>query len=321
MNLRLLAFTVAGLFLSAGLTTAALAQDRIAVVASFSVVGDLVREIGGDRIDVRALVGPDGDAHVFQPTPADAKAVAAARVFVVNGLGFEGWLDRLRRSSGFKGRLIVASDGVAPLTMEEDDHAHGHGHSHGGSGSTRKKAKAPDTVPDPHAWQDPANARVYADNIARGLAQEDPANAAYYAQRADAFKQRLDALDARLRAAFATIPAGKRRVITSHDAFQYLGRAYGIEFLAASGVSTEAEPSAKQVAGLIAQIRKENVKALFVENLGNPRLIEQIARDAGGVVGGRLYSDALSSPGGPADTYLKMMEHNAAVLQAGMARN
>ena len=316
---RLLAVTVAGLFLSAGLATAALAQDRMAVVASFSVVGDLVREIGGDRVDVRALAGPDGDAHVFQPTPADAKAVAAARVFVVNGLGFEGWLDRLRRASGFKGRLIVASDGVAPLTMEEDEHTHGHGH--GAAGATRRKAKAPDTVADPHAWQDPANARIYADNIARGLAQEDPANAAYYAQSPDAFKQRLDALDARLRTAFMKIPAGKRRVITSHDAFQYLARAYGIEFLAASGVSTEAEPSAKQVASLIAQIRKENVKALFVENLGNPRLIEQIARDAGGVVGGRLYSDALSPSGGPADTYLRMMEHNATALLAGMARN
>lgn len=317
--------------LSLGLGASAAAQERLKVVASFSILADLVREVGGESIDLRMLVGPDGDAHVFQPTPADARAVADAAVLVVNGLGFEGWIDRLQRSSGFKGRLVVASEGVTPLTMEDDHgHGHGHGHSHGhrhghshghSHGEARKKAKPAEAVPDPHAWQDLANARIYVDNIARGLAEADPANAAAYARRADAYKQRLAALDARLRADFDALPKAKRRVITSHDAFQYFGRAYGIEFIPATGVSTDAQPSARQIAALIAQIRKEKVKALFIENMSNPRQLEQIARDSGASIAGTLYSDALSPPGGPADTYLKMVEHNATALKDGMARN
>lgn len=303
--------------LAGGLLAGALparAQDTLKLVASFSILADMAREVGGERVQVQALVGPDGDAHVFQPTPADARAVSEAAVLLVNGLGFEGWLDRLQRSAGFKGRLVVASTGVTPMTMEDHDHGHGHGHSHG-----KKKAAQP--VSDPHAWQDLANGQIYVDNIARGLAAADPAGTAYYAQRADAYKQRLSQLDARLRAEFGAIPQAKRRAIISHDAFGYLGRAYGIEFIAAAGVSTGSEPSARQIAALIAQIRKEKVKALFVENMSNPRLIEQIGRDAGATPGGTLYSDALSPPGGPADTYIKMFEHNAATLQAGLARN
>ncbi|MGE0153870.1 MAG: metal ABC transporter substrate-binding protein [Reyranellaceae bacterium] len=307
-----------------GLTPGALqAQPKPKVVASFSILADMAREIGGERVEVQSLVGPDGDAHVFQPSPNDARAVAQAAVLIVNGLGFEGWLDRLQRSAGFKGRLVVASTGIAPLTMEEDDHGHGHshGHSHGGTTSTRKKAKAATPVSDPHAWQDLANGRAYVDNIARGLAEADPAGAAFYAQRAAAYQQRLAALDARLRRDFAAIAREKRRVITSHDAFAYFGKAYGVEFIPAIASSGDAEPSARQIAALIAQIRKENVKALFVENMSSPRLIEQIGRDAGASLGGTLYSDALSPPGGPADSYVKMFEHNAAMLQAGMARN
>lgn len=296
------------------------AQSKPKVVASFSILGDMAREIGGDRIELRTLVGPDGDAHVFQPTPADGRAVAEAAVLIVNGLGFEGWIERLQRSANFKGKVVVASTGVTALTMEEDDHGHSHGHSHGGSTSTRKKAKA-ETIPDPHAWQDLRNGVLYADNIARGLSQADPANAAFYGERAAAYKQRLTALDARLRAEFAAIAQARRRVITSHDAFAYFGKAYGIAFIPAAGVSTESEPTPRQIAALIAQIRKENVKALFVENMSSSKLIEQIGRDAGANVGGELYSDALSPAGGPADTYIKMFEHNAAMLKEGMARN
>jgi len=292
------------------------AQTKPKVVASFSILGDMAREIGGERIDLRVLVGPNGDAHGFQPTPADGRAVSEASVLLVNGLGFEGWMERLQRSANFKGRLVVASAGIAARTMEEDEH----GHSHDGSTSTRKKAKA-ETIADPHAWQDLRNAAIYVDNIARGLAQADPANAAYYGERASAYKRRLDALDAQVRAEFAALPQSKRRVITSHDAFGYFGQAYGIEFIPAAGISTQTEPSARQIAALIAQIRKENVKALFVETMTNPKLVEQIGRDAGASVGGALYSDALSPPGGPADTYVKMFQHNAATLKAGMARN
>jgi zinc/manganese transport system substrate-binding protein len=279
------------------------AQPKLKVVASFSILADMAREVGGERVEVQSLVGADGDAHAFQPTPADARAVAQAAVLVVNGLGFEGWIERLQRSSGFKGKLVVASAGLKPLAQQP--HAHGHKHD----------------AADPHAWQDLANGRLYVDNIARGLSEADAGNAAFYAERARAYKQRLLELDARLRADFAAIPREKRRVITSHDAFVYFGKAYGIDFIAAAGATGDSQPSAKQIAALIAQIKKENVKALFVENMGNPKLIEQIGRDAGATIGGTLYSDALSPPGGQADSYVKMFEHNAAALKAGMLRN
>lgn len=302
------------------LAAPAQAQQKLKVVASFSILADMAREIGGDRIDLRALVGPNGDAHVFQPTPADGRAVSEASVLIVNGLGFEGWIERLQRSAGFKGKVVVASAGVSPLTMTAEDHGHSHGHSHGGSASTRKKAKA-ESIPDPHAWQDLRNGMLYVETIARGLSEADPANAGFFAERAAAYKQRLAALDARLRSEFATIPQARRRVITSHDAFAYFGKAYGIEFIPAAGVSSESEPTPRQIAALIAQIKKENVKALFVENMSSPKLVEQIGRDAGASVGGTLYSDALSPPGGPAASYVAMFEHNAATLKAGMARN
>jgi zinc/manganese transport system substrate-binding protein len=284
------------------LVTPVMAQDKLKVVASFSILADMARQVGGERVEVQSLVGADSDAHAFQPTPADARAVAQASVLVVNGLGFEGWIERLQRSSGFKGKLVVASAGLTPLAVASD--AHGHKHA-----------------ADPHAWQDLTNGRLYIDNIARGLSEADPGNAAFYAERAQAYKQRLLALDTRLRGEFAAIPKEKRRVITSHDAFVYFGKAYGIDFIAAAGATGDSQPSAKQIAALIAQIRKENVKALFVENMSNPKLIEQIGRDAGATIGGKLYSDALSPVGGPADSYIKMFEHNAAALHAGMLRN
>jgi zinc/manganese transport system substrate-binding protein len=309
---------LAGAFLT--LAPAALAQQKLKVVASFSILADMARELGGDRVEVHALVGANGDAHVFQPTPADGRAVSQAQVLIVNGLGFEGWIERLQRSANFKGRVVIASAGITPLAMTADDHGHSHGHSHGGAASTRKKSKA-DTIPDPHAWQDLRNGALYVDTIARALAEADAANAGEYRQRAQAYKQKLVELDARLRSEFGAIPQAKRRVITSHDAFAYFGKAYGVEFIPATGVSSDSEPTPRQIAALIAQIRKESVKALFVENMSSPKLIEQIGRDAGATIGGTLYSDALSQPGGPADTYLKMFEHNAAMLKAGMARN
>jgi zinc/manganese transport system substrate-binding protein len=293
------------LILSLVLATPALAQNKLKVVATFSILADMAREVGGERIALQALVGADGDAHAFQPTPADGKAVAQAQVLIVNGLGFEGWIERLQDSSAFKGKLVIAATRVAPFGQKKS-HAHGHKHS---------------AAADPHAWQDLSNGVLYVEAIARGLAEADPANAAFYSERADAYKKRLGELHARLRSEFAAIPQAKRKVIASHDAFGYFARAYGIEFIAAVGASGESEPSPRQIAALIAQIKKQNVKALFVENMSNPKLIEQIARDTGAVVGGTLYSDALSPPGGPADTYLKMFEHNAAMLKAGMARN
>ncbi len=288
-------------------------QTRLKVVASFSILGDMVREVGGERIELTVLVGPDQDAHAYQPTPADARAVAAARVLVVNGLGFEGWIDRLARSAPFRGSRVVASQGVAdPLRMAQEAHE---------GQSTRRAQRPARAVPDPHCWQDLANGRLYVRNIAAGLSEADPANAAFYRERAAAYDQRLAALDIWVRQQIAIVPADKRKVITGHDAFGYFGRAYGVAFHAPTGISTDEEPSAREVAALIRLIRSERIKAIFIENMSNPRLVEQIARDAGGVVGPRLYVDALSRPGGPAGTYEAMFRHNVPALVAGMLRN
>jgi zinc/manganese transport system substrate-binding protein len=285
------------------------AADRVPVVATFSILADFVTVVGGERVAVRSLVGPNGDAHVYSPTPADAKALAQAKVVFVNGLGFEGWLDRLVKASGTKAPIVVATKGIDPLTMEED--GHGHAHSHAKDGDK--------TVTDPHAWQSVVNAKAYVANIRDGLTAADPAGATVYAANAEAYLKELDALEADVRAAIAKVPADQRRVITSHDAFGYFSDAYAIEFLAPQGVSTESEATAKQVAGLIRQIRKEKIKAVFVETVSDPRLVERIAKETGVKVGGSIYSDALSASNGPAGTYIAMIRQNVALLTAAMA--
>jgi len=298
--------------LALALPQAAWAQAPIKVVATFSILGDMVRQVGGDRIALTTLVGPDGDAHVFQPAPGHARAVAEATVVFVNGLGFEGWMERLVQSAGYKGPVVVATKGIQPQKSAEEEKG-GHGHSHGG-----KKAAHDHGAVDPHAWQDLRNAQLYVDNIAAGLAQADPAGAAAYWTNAEAYKKELAALDAWVKAELGQVPKARRKVITSHDAFGYFASAYGVMFLAPVGISTDAEPSAKQVAGLIRQIKKEGVSALFVENITNPKLIEQIGKEAGVRPGGALYSDALSKPGAGADTYAGMFRHNVALLKAAM---
>ncbi len=281
---------------------AARAADPVPVVATFSVLADITRAVGGDRVAIRTLVPANNDAHVYQPSPGDAQALAAARLVVTNGLNMEGWIDRLIKASGYKSEVVTATRGIKTITMEDDGHGHGHG----------KKAT------DPHAWQNALNGQVYARNIAEGLARIDPAGATAYRANAEAYAAELQALDGWIKAEVATVPAGQRKVITSHDAFGYLAAAYGITILAAQGISTEAEPSAKDVARLIRQIRKEKVRAVFIENMTDPRLVQQIAKETGATVGGTLYSDALSPPGGPADTYVKMFRHNLPLLVAGM---
>ncbi|WP_421995232.1 metal ABC transporter solute-binding protein, Zn/Mn family [Reyranella sp.] len=281
----------------------AAAGDRPKVVATFSILGDLVRQVAGDRVELAVLVGPDSDAHAYQPRPADARQLADAQVMVSNGLGFEGWIERLAKAAPFRGRAIVASTGVATL---EAASLPGHAHAHG---------------PDPHCWQDVGRTRRYVETIVAGLAAADPPGAAGYRERGAAYDRRLAILDAWIREEIGRVPAPQRRVITSHDAFHYFQAAYGVTFLAPRGVSTESEPSARDLALLIRQIREQKIRALFLENMGNPRLIEQIARETGGIVGPRLYSDSLSGPDGPAATYEAMMRHNAGALVAGMARN
>lgn len=283
----------------------ALAQSRLKVVATFSILGDLVVQIGGDAVDLAVLVGPDTDAHTYQPRPADARLLAEAQVLVSNGLGFEGWIDRLAKAAPFKGRAVVASQGVPTITA---GHGHGHGHSHGHG-------------PDAHCWQDVARTRRYVSNIAAGLGSADPANAAHYRERALSYDKRLAELDAWIKAEIAKVPAAQRKVITGHDSFGYFARAYGVQFSAPRGYSTESQPSAKDVAALIRQVREQKIKALFVENMSNPGLVEQIARESGAVVGPTLYSDALSAPGGPAPTYEAMMRYNVSALVAGMLKN
>lgn len=281
------------------------AAKKLEVVASFSILGDMVARVGGEDVTVTVLIGPNGDAHTFEPTPAHARSLASADIVFANGLGFEPWLDRLAKSANAKAKLVNVTKGVAARAFAGgNDHGHNHSHNH---------------AQDPHAWQDARNALTYVTNIAQALAAKDPANAARYNARAQAYRKDLQALDTDIRASFTAIPKAERRVITSHDAFGYFGAAYGVTFLAPLGTSTEAHASAKGVARLITQIRREKIKAVFVENISDPRLIEQIARETGVKIGGKLYSDALSAKDGPAPDYLAMMRHNTRLLTAAMA--
>jgi len=269
----------------------AAAQDRLKVVATFSILGDLTIEVGGDKVAVTTLVAPDTDAHTYQPKPTDIRALAGAQVLVSNGLGFEGWIDRLADAASFKGTRIVASDGAATS-------AH-----------------------DPHCWQDVACARIYVANIASGLAAADPANAAFYRDRAHAYDGKLAALEDWIRGEIAKVPEDRRKAITGHNSFLYFARAYGVQFESPRGYNTDSEPSARDMANLIRQVREQKIRALFIENMTNPVLVDEIAKDAGATVGPRLYSDALSKPSGPAPTYETMMRHNVEALVAGMSKN
>ena len=280
----------------------AAAQDRIKVVASFSILADLVRNVGGDRVEVAVLVSRNGDSHAFEPSPADSRRLADARLVIVNGLGFEGWLDRLVRAARSKVPVVVASTGVRPRAGEDDE--------------TRLSTYRAGV--DPHAWQSIANVKRYVANIRDALIKVDPAGQGAYVADAGAYLAKLDALDQEVRSTLARIPADRRRVITSHDAFGYFADAYAIEFLAPEGLSTNAEPSARAVARIIRRIEAERIGALFLENVVDPRLLEQIARETGSRIGGTLYSDALTGPNGPAPTYLDMMRHNARELAAAL---
>ena len=342
-NLLISATAVFGFSLAAPAPTWS-ADAPIPVVATFSILGDMVKRIGGDRVAVTTLVGADGDAHVYQPTPADARAVSQAEILVFNGLAFEGWLDRLVEASGFGGVRVVATDGIEAIRLEDDDHHdddhadeddhaakedhadeddHGDEHEHAAKGD---HADEDDHAHghhhgafDPHGWHSLANAVIYVDNITAALAKADPANAsAYYESRA-AYVAEIEALDAEIHKTFAGLPDDRRTVVTPHDAFGYYSEAYGLRFVAPQGLSTESEPSAGDVAALIRQIREEGIKAVFVETLTDQRLIEQIADETGASIGGTVYSDALSGPDGPASTYLDMMRHNSEMFAAALS--
>jgi zinc/manganese transport system substrate-binding protein len=269
------------------------AQQPLKVVASFSILGDFVKNIGGVRAEVTTLVGPDGDVHVYAPAPADARKVADAKLLVINGLGLEGWLPRLLQASGGKAPIVTATEGIAPLKLGSDA--------------------------DPHAWQSVANAKKYVANIRDGLIAADPADAEVFRNNATAYLEKLDALDGEVRAAIKQIPAGRRKVISTHDAFGYFASAYGIRFIAPLGVSTESEASARDIAGIIAQIRGEKIPAVFLEKMIDPRLMQRISVETGAKVGGTLYSDSLTDEKGDAPTYIDMVRHNIRALTSALA--
>jgi zinc/manganese transport system substrate-binding protein len=269
------------------------AQERLNVVASFSILGDFVRHVGGDRVNVSTLVGPNGDVHVYTPAPADAKKVADARLVFVNGFGLEGWLPRLVQSSGSKAVIVTATDGIAPRTIG--------------------------AAPDPHAWQSVANAKIYVADIRDALIAVDPADAEVFRSHAAAYLAQLDALDREVRETIARIPPERRKVISGHRAFGYFAAAYGVEFIAPLGVSTESEPSARDIAAIITQIKASKIPAVFLENISDPRLIERISAETGARIGGTLFSDSLSDEKGDAPTYIDMVRHNIKALASALA--
>ena len=272
-------------------------NPKLKVLATFSILADIVKHVGGDRIEVTTLVGPNGDAHVYEPAPSDARKVADAKVVFVNGLGFEGWMSRLVKASGTKAPVVVASTGITPRKMQA---------------SGRSEI-------DPHAWQSVANAEVYVANVRDALMAADPAGQADYQANAAAYLGELDALDRNVRAALAAIPADRRKIISTHDAFGYFAQAYGIAFIAPQGVSTDAEPSARDVARIVTQIKAQKIPAVFLENITDPRLMRQIAQESGARIGGTLYSDALTDPSGAAPTYIDMVRHNIKQITAALA--
>jgi len=271
-------------------SAAAAGQPR--VVASFSILADMAAYLGGAQVQVTSLVGPDSDAHMYQPTPGDARRLGGANLVILNGIDFEGWMPRLLESAGYTGPVVVASTGVEPMIVGGEE--------------------------DPHAWQSLIQAKIYIDNIAAALIDLGSVSRDDVLRRQAAFVAELENLEAWARDRLGEAPQ-PRKVVTSHDAFAYLGRDFAIEFLAPVGASTEDEASAAGVAQLIQQIRQENIRAMFVESISDPRLLQQIARETGVTVGATLYSDALSVPGGPASTYLLMMEHNLSVIIGALA--
>lgn len=312
LNIRgiLVALMMPMLALTAPLTArASQTQSPLKVVATFSILADMVKQVGGDEVSVVSLVGPDADAHVFNPSPTDAKALAQADVVVMNGLGFEGWIERLIKSSGFKGQLVVASKGIKPLELEaephdqakekqaaQSKHTHDHHHDHEGQ--------------DPHAWQNLRNGMIYAKNIQQALVKARPQSQAVIDAQAKTYIDQMSELDQQAKAKLRQIPPDDRRILSSHDAFEYFAQAYGVKFFGLQGWTTDREASAADMAKLVREIRRDKVRALFVENMSDPRLLQRVAEEAGVKIGGKLYSDSLSPPGSAADTYLKMFSYN-----------
>jgi zinc/manganese transport system substrate-binding protein len=301
---RLLRLLVLAVAMVAMWPASAQEAARMKVVTTFSILADFARNVGGDRVEITSLVGPNGDVHVYAPTAGDVQAVKRARLVIINGLGLEGWLPRLISSSATKAITVVATKGIVPRQV--------------GAGERLARHREVGS-PDPHAWQSVENAKIYVANIRDAMIEADPANAATYKDNAAAYLARLDALDREVRAAIARIPANRRKVISAHDAFGYFAAAYGIAFIAPQGVSTESEPSAQDVAAVITQIRQQKIPAIFLENISDPRLIHQIASETGAAVGGTLFPDSLTDAKGAAPSYIDMMRHNVTTITVALA--
>ncbi|MDK4705376.1 MULTISPECIES: metal ABC transporter solute-binding protein, Zn/Mn family [unclassified Rhizobium] len=295
---RLLLSAAAAAFVAFGVAAPASAET-LNVVASFTVLADVVKHVGGDHVKVSSLVGPNGDPHEFEPSPADAKTLNAAKIVFVSGEGLEGWMDRLISASGYKGTPVVASEGIDTRTMVDDGK----------------------TVTDPHVWNSPVNVKVWVANIEKALSAVDPADAADFKANAERYTKVLTELDAYAHSKFDKIADDRRKVLTSHDAFGYFGREYKVNFLAPIGFSTETEASAAKVAQLIEQIKTEHVKTYFFENSNDPRLVKQVAKATGAEPGGELYVESLSKANGPASTYEKMFRYNVDQLATAMAKS
>jgi zinc/manganese transport system substrate-binding protein len=286
-----------GIFAAALLAYAApaTADGQPTAVTTFTILADLTKRVAGDHIRIVTLVGPNGDAHTFEPGPKESEEVAKANLLIANGLGFEPWLNNLKEASGFKGKTVIATDGVMALKGNEE------------LGPA-----------DPHAFQDVKNVEIYATNIEKGLSEADPAHAAEFKANADKLIADLQALDKDVKAGFAAVPQERRRILTSHDAFQYFGNAYGVEFVSVQGVSTEAEPTAEDLAKIVRQARDGHLTAVFLENMADPRLAETVSRESGVRMGGELYADALSEPDGPAPDYFSLVRYNVKQLLTAM---
>ncbi|WP_074380949.1 metal ABC transporter solute-binding protein, Zn/Mn family [Bartonella doshiae] len=272
------------------------AHNKIRVVASFSILADLVKNVGGDSISISTFVGPNASIHIYEPTPRDVQALKNAHIIFINGLHLEGFIDRLITASGTKALLVEVSANIPPLNIQHQKHsAQEHNHY---------------SDIDPHAWQTIPNVEIYVKNIATAFCKIDQQSCVKYNRNSSAYIQKLKIAQETLKTKIATIPKDKRVIITSHDAFSYFAKEYGFTMLAPQSASTETEATAADVAKLIKQIKTNKAAALFVENISNPRLIKQISRETGLKIGGTLYSDALSNENGPAATYLDMMEHN-----------
>ncbi len=295
--LRTIAYASTALMALTAMASTASAKT-LDVVASFTVLADVVNEVGGKNVEVKTLVGPNGDPHEFEPSPDDARNLKAADLVFVSGDGLEGWMDRLITASGYKGTPITVSDGINTRTMEEDGK----------------------TVTDPHVWNSPVNVMVWVDNIEKALAAADPEDAATFKQNAESYRKQLKSLDVYAHEKLDPVPDDKRKILTSHDAFGYFGREYKVKFLAPIGFSTETEASAADVAKLIDQIKAENVKVYFFENSNDPKLVKQVASATKAQPGGELYVEALSDQKGPASTYIKMFRYNVNQIASALER-